>query len=37
MFEHNFQGRLKVIDNNLVYIMCNTYSIIEDKQAALIY
>lgn len=26
--KHNFQGRLKVIDNNLVYIMCNTYSVI---------
>lgn len=35
--KHNFQGRLKVIDNNLVYIMCNTYSVIGSKQAALMY
>ena len=34
---YNFNNRLRVINNEVVYIMCNTYSIIEDKQAALIY
>lgn len=27
-FKHNFQGRLRVIDNNVVYVMCNTYSML---------
>lgn len=34
---YNFNNRLRVLNNEVVYIMCNTYSIIEDKQAALIY
>ena len=34
---YNFNNRLRVLNNEVVYIMCNTYSIIEDKQAALTY
>lgn len=34
---HNFNGRLRVIDNNVVCIMCNTYSILGERQAALKY
>lgn len=26
--KHNFKGRLKVVDNNVVYVMCNTYSLL---------
>lgn len=34
---HNFTNRLRIINNDIVYILCNTYSIVGSKQAALIY